>query len=391
MTVHKSFISLDPGTRERLFRIDASKAGRVDDGIKSATSRYGESITAVDSARCAQMGQRFDSLLKDETDLRLKTEKRLQARIDAKEKRGERRDSFDATAGLFLARELEHRYTEVLREPLPKLDAFDRFFVDTTVQPGAKTHTARRLYGAGEVKVIRGGSEDLGTVKLNQVEEQFPVRHYGIGLEIDIFELASSNFANFALYAEELRTARDLTMRFANRATWHGIPDAGVYGVLNYPWLAKSVSSVNPNTATGDEEYSELMRLGNYAANASYEVFAPDAVIMSTRLYNHFAAKRLGSVNDTKVLQDFLANHPTITEAYSSPYLQGVGPGGTDGILFYRRDRLGISNVIVQPFTTLPIERRGFVQQTACYMSHGGVIMRDAGHNLLTWMTAPTV
>lgn len=385
MTVSSAALAFDVGSGGLL---EATLADALDQGVRDSTARFGATISAVDRVRVVTMARRFDAMLVDHPDVKARVQRRMQARADAAKKSGKRSDAFDATAGLFLARELEHRYSEILREPHPRPDAFELFSIDTSVPVGARTHTVSRSHGAGEVAVVREG-QALPTVRTSRVEESFPVRHYATSVNFDIFELASADFANWPAMAEDLRLARDKIMEFANRMTWYGSSTHGMYGVTNYPWLGKAISSVNPNSASTDAQLAELFRLGNWSQNTSQEVYAPDGCVMATRLRNHFATTRLGSVNDTTILEFFLKQHGTIKEVSSSPFLQGAGPGSTDGILFYRRDRLGINNVIVQPFTTLPTERSGFDQRTIAYMSHGGVIMRDVGNNLLAWMTPP--
>lgn len=368
---------------------DATLADSLDSGIRSAVASYGASIGAVDKARLVATAAKFDAMVRQNADLADRVKRRMDARRADAKARGQRTDAFDATAGLFLARELEYRYAELLREPHPRPDAFELFPIDTSVPVGARTHTVVRAYDSGEVKVVRTG-EDIPTVSQSRQEEQFPVRHYATSIAIDIFELASADFANWPIYAEKLRVARDKILEFGNRATWYGLESHGLYGITNYPWLAKAVSAVDFGSASADAQLTELRRLGNWSKLNSQAVFAPNACVMSPRMREHFAGTRLTSVNDTTILEFFLRHHATIDTVEESPFLQGVGPGSTDGILFYRRDRLGISNVVVQPFTTLPIERQGFDQRTIAYMSHGGVVMRDVGNNLLAWVTPPS-
>jgi hypothetical protein len=310
--------------------------------------------------------------------------------VDDLKKSGKRADAFNGSAGFHMARQLEHIYAEVLREPFPLQNAFTLFPVDSTVPPGARTHTVRRLYQDGEATVYRGGNKGIPRVGVSQQEEQFPVRHYVTAFAYTLFDQLASNFANTAYVSELLRVARDVVMELANRKTWYGDPENGLYGVLNYPWLAKrAVSTPFDGTADADDVIAALNTLANSPVENSKATYRPDTFATSMRIRNYLMNTRMGTVNDTTIGEFWLRTNSLGIKAIEEAWeLQGVGPGGTDGGLFYRRDRRGIANVIPQPFTTLPVQSLGFEDTTFCYMSHGGVIMRDVGNNILGWLDA---
>lgn len=289
--------------------------------------------------------------------------------------------------GFHMARQLEHVYSEVLREEFPPQSSMEAFPVDTSVPAGALTHTVRRLSQQGEAKVYRGNSADVPRVGVTQEEEHFPVHHYVIGIGLDYFEAQASNFANSAL-EEELRTAAQVVMmEFLNQKTWFGDVENNIYGVLNYPWVPKRVMNV-PFGADTDPE--AMLKALNAAANQAHEesktVYSPNAVIMSPRLLRILRTTRIHPSDSDKVLDDFLASNPKIGSAESAWELQGAGPGGTDIILFYRRDRRSVANVIPKTFTMLPMQVNGFEMTIPCYMSHGGVVQRDVLNNTVCYV-----
>lgn len=352
---------------------------------------YGPTTAGPQRARLSQNRIRFDSLVQE-----FRRQWPTARRVDSHSPgaaQARRFDAFDASAALFQAQQLEHRYAEVLREPAPMNNALSLFPIDSSVSPGARTHTVSRLYTDGEVKVHRAGM-DVPRVGLSQQEQTFQVRHYVTSFVYDLFEALSAGFANFALVSELLRTARDVTNEFLNAMTWYGSADDGIYGVLTYPWLAKTISAVEMHAATASTStqiIAELNRILNYPQENSKSTMRPNTVVMSPRLRNYIMGTPRSTTTDTSIGKWWLDNFASgkgITSIEEAQELQGVGPGGTDGILFYRRDRLGISNVIVQPFTTLPVQSQGFDNVTLCYMSHGGVIMRNVGGSILAWVVA---
>lgn len=349
------FAAIDPRARQRH---DAALETRLRTVLNTIWARYGNHARALPTAR---------------RDAIRRTDSQLQR---------ERRDS-----GLFLARDLEHVYQEVLREEFPVPNALRLFHTDTSVAPGARTHTVRRLYGHGEVSVHRAG-QDIPRVGLSQREEQFPVRHYVTSFGVDIFEQASADFANFAAAAELLREARDIMLQFLSDMTWHGYETHGIFGVLNYPWLFKRLlgAAVGPGSSlTPDQTLNLLHAIVNYPSEVSSTTFKPDTLVTSERVHNYLFNTPRTSTSDTTIGEYFLRTSKHIKTIEVAWELQAAGPGATDGILAYRRDRLGISNVIPQGFTTLPMQQLGFDQTTYAYMSHGGVIMRNVANNILGW------
>jgi len=342
-----------------------------------ALAMYGKNIGAVGVARNAHLQHRFDSVVR---------EIKAAPRADSA---SYRTDAFSPNAALHMARDLDHKYAEVLRETFPANNAFTLFPLDSSVPVGARTHTVRRIYEDGEAVVYRAGVQ-IPRVGISQQEEQFPVRHYASSFVVDLFELMSSQFANFAEPAEKLRVCRDVVMKFANLKTWYGDVVNGIYGVLNYPWLAKKVvqTAFVPG-ADVDAVLAELNALANYPTENSFATMRPDTVVTSPRVYNYLANTRIGDAVDNTLLAFWLkTNSLGISKIEQAWELQGVGPGGTDGMLFYRRDRMGITNVVPQGFTTLPTQHQGFEDITYAWMSHGGVIMREVGNNILGWIDA---
>lgn len=311
-------------------------------------------------------------------------------RIDSAWMEAKRRDSAsNPSAGFHLARQLEHIYADVLREEFPVQNAFELFPIDNSVPVGARTHTVRRLYSHGSAAVYRGGQTPVPRVTLSQQEEQFPVRHYVTSFVYSLFEQLSSAFANSNMVAELLREARDILLEFANQKSWYGDANNGIYGVLNYPWLPKKiVATPFDGTATPDDVIAALNALGNFPQQNSRSTMRPDTLVMSTRIKNYLFDTPRSSGSDLSIGAWWIANNALgIKQILDAWELQAVGPGGTDAILFYRRDRRGITNVIVQNVTTLPVQTLGFEDTTFGYMSHGGIVMRDVGNNILGWVT----
>lgn len=372
--LHSHDTGIDPAS------FDPSRFDARLDGILADLRRRGRTLGVH---RRAENAARFDSLLRKLHDEGYRFDS-LAHRMDSGQN------------GLHLARDLDHRYAEVLREAYPRKNGFLLFPVDSSVPVGARTHTVSRLYSTGSAKVYRAG-ESIPRVGVSQAEEQFPIRHYVTSFGYSLFDALSAGFANFPLAAELLRTARDVMEEFANRMIWYGSTSDGIYGVLSYPWLDKAVDGVANFYEDGAVSADDLIDRLNYwldwSKNNSSATFSPNAVAMSPRVRNFLAGKRRANT-DTSALKWWLDNKAsgygisTVSEAWELQSPTGAPSSLYDGILFYRNDRQGIANVVPAGFTTLPVQENGFDSTTYAYMSHGGVIMRNVGNNLLVWVKA---
>lgn len=321
---------------------------------------------------------------------------RLTANADAlaealRQARAGRADSVDvAGLGLATARELEHRYARVFEEKLPVQNAARLFpSGDQGILPGMRTHTLTRLYGQGTAAVYRSGPVPM--VGMGKGEYTANIRHYVNGFVLDIFDEMSLGRLNIAAAGRFLGLARRAMAEFANRATWFGLPEHGIVGVLNYPWLPKYAGATAMTWATAPEVIvDELHRLASINPNRSKSVHTPTAIAMADRLYRMISQRRMSVDNTQTILQAFLAGSSWITSVEPVWELSGIGPGNTDGLFFYRAgDPDSVSNVVIQPFTPMPLQIKGFAREQLCYMTHGGVIQPEVGSNLLAWVQGP--
>jgi hypothetical protein len=304
------------------------------------------------------------------------------------EAKGMRRDAATAGGNAF-PRQLEHVYARLLEEKVPVPNGLSKFRIDQSVPPGARTHTVRRVMYDGQVRVHRGTNEDVPRSGWSQKEQQFPVRHYVTSIATNVFELLSSNYANLGDVERKMRSARRAMDAFINRMTWFGSKADDIYGVLTYPWLPKKiVATAFVAGADPDDVLAELNALVNYPTERSKSVFAPNRLVVSPRIRNFLMNTRIGTVSEMTIGKFFLENNEHISQIESAWELEACGPNGEDGILVYNDSEDGVANVIPQGLTPLPQQSFGFDNITFMYASHGGVIMRDVGNNILGFVQA---
>lgn len=319
--------------------------------------------------------------------------RRMQSRVDAMIKSDHgRRDSFSPQAGFHFTRDLEHIYDEVLREPFPAPNALELFYVDGTVPVGNRTHTVRRVYQDGEAAFYRKGQK-VQRASVSRKEQEFPIRYAVTAFGYSLFEKMSSDVANSDLHGENLRAARDILAEFLNLVFWYGHAETGMYGITNYPWLPKKVvGTAFTDDSDPRDVLAELNNIANFSHEKSLSTLQSDTLVMSPRLHNFLSTRPWSplATDGKTILTVFLENQKRITAVEEAWELQEVGPGSTDGIFAYKRDRRGVAVVPVGgPFNMLPPQEVGFSTDCYCWAGCGGVIMRDVGANVLAWVTPP--
>jgi len=298
-------------------------------------------------------------------------------------------DAFSDAGGLALARDLDFVHQKVLEEASPANNALNMFATGTGIPQGARTHSVRRLLYDGEAAWHRGGN-NAPRVGVRQKEEQFPVRHIVTSVEMNLFEMMSSNFANLNAYQRKLRGARKVMEKFLNHALWNGDEDQGYKGVLNYPYLAKKTAATAfDGSATAAAMLAELNSAANYPGEQSGAVFMPNRMVTSPRVKNLLMQTQNSTASDTTLGEYFLRNNDEIARIEAARELKDFnGVSGVDAILFYNDEPDSISHETVAGIQILPRQVFGFDEVTYMYMSTGGIVMRDAGNNILLLVTA---
>jgi len=303
----------------------------------------------------------------------------------------QRTDALTGSAGGF-PRDFEHIYNEVLSEERRPLNWQKLFRMDSRVPLGARTHTVRRRLGTGDVAIYRGGVE-IPVVRGAMIEEQFRVLHLVTSVQTDWFEMLSDSFAGRNSFADDTRDAVRFLEERANVIAFGGDAPSKVYGVFDYPHLAKTVSPfvMTPANIAADPAgaRAELNRLANYAKENSGGTFQPNRMATSIRIRNALMQTQNSAASDRSVGAVWLDGQPDINSIEGVHEMRGVGPAGEDGIFFYDDQPQSTAFSLIQPPTALPAHAINALQnQTVYVMTLGGMIMRNVGNNLLAFVVA---
>lgn len=298
---------------------------------------------------------------------------------------GTRKDSdFGGNAGAF-PRDFEHIYKEILEEKRQPLNYTKCMQMDGRVPLGAKKHTVRRRLGTGDAAIYRGGTTGIPVANGAYVEEQFNVIYVVSAVETNWFELISDSFEGRNQFADDSRMAiRSINERINNIA-FNGDAASDIHGFLNYPHLAKSVSTVQYVTGTsGADLRADMDAAANFAIEASGGTFRPNRMVTSIRRMNFLMQTQNSTAADTSVGEYWLKGQPDISAIEGIREMRGIGPNGEDGMMFYDDSLESTAFVMIQPPTAMPAHSiNSFQNQTVYVSAIGGTVMRDVGNNHL--------
>jgi hypothetical protein len=236
-------------------------------------------------------------------------------------------------------------------------------------------------------------------VGIEREELSFSSEYYVTSIDACYFDALSASFVGLNEQAEKLFSARTAISELANMSTWGFRPDAKTYGIVNYPWLRKKVLATPFTSAsTPLDVLAELHAFVDFSYQTSKQRFRPTDLVLSTRVYDYLNQTQISADNNATILERFLATSRHIKQVHEAWELQNdgssrfddVAPAGLDLMFAWNNSREGVQNVVTQAFTTLPEINNGpFESLVPAYMAHGGIVMRELGHNILGFVQPP--
>jgi len=298
----------------------------------------------------------------------------------------ERRDALSGGAGGF-PRDFEFVRTQAWEEERQPLNAARLFPRDTSVPLGARSHTARRIVGDGEAEIYRGGSVQV-RARTSFKEETFGVLYIVSAVQTQFFEQLTTDYAGIRQYQNDMRMAERLVDERWNEIAWNGDEPSDVYGILNYPHLATQIFPLTASDSVDARAFVRALNTVQYTPLIlTGGTFSPTRLATSPRVRAWMYSKQHSDATDTTMARYFLDNQDPsggVQSIEAAQELQGIGPNGEDGMLFYRPEVDSMGLVDIQATTTLPVFQSSALEQTTIvYSAFGGTIMGNVGNHLL--------
>lgn len=311
-----------------------------------------------------------------------------------------------ATPGfsIFIDRALNYIMAEVFNTEVPPLKG--KLFVPwrATAPAGAKSITYKQYTRAGIAAWITNYGQDLPTASVWVKEFTTQIYVIGASYKYTIFDLMAAMMANgpnagaqggpplnidMELAAGALLAIQkklDNTSRVGTSDTdINGLaasPNLGLIGLLNIP----SATSFTPANGaklgtqvwsgkTPDEIVADVGGASAGQVSSTFEVEAPNALILPLAQHGIIATTRMGDGSDKTIKQFILETSPWIKSIEPWQFCSGAGVGGTDRAVVYNKSPRKLWHEVPVEFQQEAPQLENFEIKVPCWAKSGGVIV----------------
>lgn len=291
--------------------------------------------------------------------------------------------------GLWLPYQLTAISGRVLTQPMPPLNARKLFPVDSEAGIGAQQFAVRRTNARARAAWSGAAAQTpIPDTHLNQNEIKTNIR-YGISaFKTTIFDLNSANFGNFLLQDNGIRgTVRGLA-ELENYTCWNGDTQVNLFGVLNHPYLPRTISSVT-TSSTAQEIADAILAAINAVYTSNYTTFMPTDVAMSPKLKAYLMGRSMviGSTGVAQSVMEYVAKNNVagipLERFVAVQELTSVGSGGEEGMFIYAKDPDAVRIISTGGPQSLPVQFSGVDVTQIFYQGIGGLNMYNPANNAL--------
>jgi hypothetical protein len=294
------------------------------------------------------------------------------------------RDLFKLDAGesAFFKRELEYVKSKSYDTQYKQLKGLLLIPVSTEAGEGATEITWRKYTGVGFAKIIADYAKDFPKVDVYGEEVTSKVKGIGASYGYSIEDIRRSQMTGKRLDQRRADMAKRAIDEKINSIALSGDSASGLNGFINasgiteYTVLADGTGSCKLWSAkTADQIVRDITGLVSAVMVPTAGKEVPDTLVLPLTQYNLIANTRMGSYNDTTILQYVLKNSPAIKQIEWLSELAGAGASGTNRMMVYAKDPMKLTLEIPRPFEQFEAQQQGMEFQIPCHAKCGGVLI----------------
>lgn len=280
----------------------------------------------------------------------------------------------DAQENLFFQRELEHIIPELFEFMHARITARQFFPIDTSAGPAAETITWRQFTKTGIAKIISDYANDIPTANAFGEELTGRIRSTAIAAKWTIQEIRASKMAGRALDRMQAEAAREAMMRLENDIAFSGDASHGLVGLFTDPNIPiGAVGGAIWTAATPAKILADMHGVANAIPSTTGDIEAPDTLAIPSAQFDFIHTLNAGLGTDTTVAKYFLANNPHIKQLTRHRELTGAGPGSTDAMVAYEKNKSKLRLNVPLDIEQLAPQARGLCVWVPYHMRIGGV------------------
>ncbi len=282
----------------------------------------------------------------------------------------------------FYISQLTHLEATIYESKYTSINFQELIPVDTAVPEWADTYEYISYDGVAIGKFIGASADDLPNVALTANKSQMPLGYAGNMYDYSLDELRKSQQLRIPVDTTKGRLAFRASQEHSQRVAYFGDAGRKMTGLFNNPNLALDNSTVNWDTATGQEIHDDMNSLLIKVWIDSANVHLPNALVLDSNRYAIITSRRMDSGTDTTIAEFFMKNNLYTTYTGQpisvSPRLQLVDAGvsNADRMMAYElnAENLVMANPI--PWRPLAPQAKGLKINVPCEYKISGVEFR---------------
>jgi hypothetical protein len=262
-----------------------------------------------------------------------------------------------------------------------------RGFIPATneVHPGAETYRVYSFERGGKAVIAKSYSTAIPPLTLNVKNYDQQIRSLRAAYEYNIQEvramaLAAQNGQPANLDAQRAAAARYFIEKGIDDIAQLGDSANGLNGFLNHSLVPTYAGTINGTwsgltlPADSGKILADMTTPAASIVSTTKQVEYPDTLLMSVSMYSIVANNLMSTAGSTTILKHFLDSNPWIKDVQPYYGLTGIGAGGKDRMIFYRKDPEALHLVVPQEFEMFPPQEDHMAYVIDCHARTGGVV-----------------
>lgn len=288
----------------------------------------------------------------------------------------------DAAENAYFARELEHIIPEPFDVKRAPLKALQFIPVDPNADPADETVTYQMFAHVGVAQLISSYSDGLPRADVKGTEHRSPIKSVGSSFGYNIQELRAGAKVGRPIDQSKAVAAERAVAAEIDRVAALGDEASGLIGLLNQPNALDftvpvgkgSSADTTWKTKTPQEILADMYGIESYAYTITKEVETSDTLLLPPAQYQLVATTNFSEKSELTILEVFLRNAQHVKAVDQWHRLEGIGDGGSDRMVAYRRSLDAVRLILPIDFEMLPPEPRGLESVVPCHARVGGVV-----------------
>lgn len=232
-------------------------------------------------------------------------------------------------------------------------------------------------------KFIGSSADDLPNVALSANKSSVPIGYAGNSYDYSLDELRKSQQLRIPIDTTKARAAFRGSQEHTQRVAYFGDADRGMTGLFNNPNVALDNSTVDWNTATGEEIVADMNSLLIKVWTDSANVHLPNAIALPSERYALVTSRPMSATFPNMTIMEYFMKNNLFTTTTGQqlrvfPRLQlaGAGTSNKDRMLAYELNDENLAQARPMPWRPLAPQAKNLTITVPCEYKAGGVEFR---------------